>query len=465
MSYGHPVPSGHGRRIPAYRWSPTVLPPSQRRVRHAGYTHHYSYVPRFRFSTPGRRTSVCRTSRNHPQCAFPTREPSFGRLLGKGVVSLVGGVLKFLADEALAGRRVTKSFESFLSFCLVLAVMSSSLIGFVLGAFYLFVAYMDDFAGGAAAASMEEYDEAKKRMCVTRKTSVEAPPTPDELRRAWKAARGRGSLTAKLLAGTLLSNLEPAVDQSYLRAEDGTIVGRRPGLKGWLRGYCPDLVPHYKALMSYKALADKLRIALGIEEPDTLSCVIDFGEMAENGGVEPFSGPFSNGDAPPDGRLKKGKALDGSVAKDAGGAAKDGQMNPKSLKFRKSFRLTKTSEQSVIECIHALFASQASPEPEQGMAHTRAAGGVTGVRPEERMEGETAKTSVFSGEMHTMGARGEEGTQVAAGPATMAALETGPTTMAALEEGTMSMAALEEAVRERLGLCWMRRVGRRSRTA
>ena len=41
MSYGHPVPSGHGRRIPAYRWSPTVLPPSQRRVRHAGYTHHY----------------------------------------------------------------------------------------------------------------------------------------------------------------------------------------------------------------------------------------------------------------------------------------------------------------------------------------------------------------------------------------------------------------------------------------
>ena len=57
-------------------------------------------------------------------------------------------------------------------------------------------------------------------MCVNRTASVEAPPAPEELRRAWEAARGRGHLAAKLLVGTLLSNLEPAVDQSYLRAED-----------------------------------------------------------------------------------------------------------------------------------------------------------------------------------------------------------------------------------------------------
>ncbi len=365
MSYGHPIPSGHGHRVPAYRWSPTVLPPSQRRARHEGHTRHYSYVPRFRFSTPGCRTSACRASRGRPQRALPPREPSFGRLLGKGVVSLAGGILKFLADEALVGRRVTKTFESFLGFCIVLAVMSSSLIGFVLGGLYLFVAYMDDFAEGAAAAQMEEYDEAKKRMCITRKASLEAPPTPDELRRAWEAARGRGALVAKLLAGTLLSNLEPAVDQSYLRSEDGTIVGRRPGLKGWLRGYCPDLVPHYKALMSYKALADKLRVALGIEEPDTLSGVIDFGEVAGNDD----SAQNANG----------GLAHGGTTHETGVGKQDRGGREQKSLIFRKRFKLQITNERSVADCIHSLFSALDSAtsgmevEPVEAMPTTMAA--------------------------------------------------------------------------------------------
>ncbi len=468
MSYGHPIPSGHGHRVPAYRWSPTVLPPSQRRARHAGYTRHYSYVPRFRFSTPGWRTSSYRASRDRTQRALPTREPSLGKLLGKGVVSLTGGILKFLADEALAGRRVTKSFESFLGFCIVLAVMSSSAIGLVLGGLYLFVAYVDGFAGGAAATSMEEYDEAKKRMCITRKTSVETPPTPGELRRAWEAARGRGSLNAKLLAGTLLSNLEPSVDQSYLRTEDGTIVGRRPGLKGWLRGYCPDLVPHYKALICYKAFADKLRVALGIEEPDTLSGVIDFGGIDQKRDEEPFGPASPFGDATKVGDLKKAVTMDGGATKGAGGASMEGEQvaknalkKLKSLKFRKRFRLTNTSEQSVIECIHALFADQGLPEPEPGMAHTGETGGVTGVWSEERMEGKIAKTSVFAGENHSMGSRADDGPCADEG----AQEEAGPATMAALEEGAMTMAALEEAVRERLGLCWMQRAGRRPRTA
>ncbi len=401
MSYGHPFSSGHGRRVPTYRWSPTVLPPSQRRARHAGYTRHYSYVPRFRFSTPGWRTSSYRASRDRTQRALPTREPSLGKLLGKGVVSLTGGILKFLADEALAGRRVTKSFENFLSFCLVLAVMSSSLIGLVLGAFYLFVAYMDDFAGSAATVSMKEYDEAKKRICITRKTSAEAPPTPGELRRAWEAARGRGALAAKLLVGTLLSNLEPSVDQSYLRAEDGTIVGRRPGLKGWLRGYCPDLVPHYKALMSYKALADKLRVALGIEEPDTLSGIIDFGEMSEN-----------------------------------------------PLKFKTSFRLQSTNEQTVRKEIHSLFGALDSAEPEHGTAIESGRRTKVGGKEESAMEGREgkfAKTSVFSTRTDTSRPCAGGGPWGSAGAATMA--------------------ALEAVVRERLGLCWMRRAGRRPRPA
>ena len=428
MSYGHPFSSGHGRRLPAYRWSPTVLPPSQRRARRGRNAYYYSSVPRFRFTTSDRRSSSCRISRNRPQRAVATREPSFGRLLWKGVASLAEGTVKFLAEEAVAGRRTTKSFESFLAFLIVLAVMASSAIGLVLGGLYLFVAYMDDLAGGAAAASMEEYNEAKKRMCITRKSSVDVPPTPKELRRAWEAARGRGSLAAKLLAGTLLSNLEPAVDQSYLRSEDGTIVGRRPGLKGWLRGYCPDLVPHYKALMSYKALADKLRVALGIEEPDTLSGVIDFG------GVE-----------------KIGDEAPSVIA---------------SLQFRKRFRLQETNEQTVIEGIHILFADQVPPESESGTA-TMGKPTATGRNPKTCARGkigeEVTKTSVFSAEIHTAASQGEARSQArdkaerwtTAGPTTVA----GPMTM------PMTMAELDAAVRERLGLCWMRRAGRRPRPA
>ena len=359
MSYGHPIPSGHGRRIPASRWSPTVLPPPKRRARRPRHARHDSPAPRCRFSPAGRPAQASRASRSRPPRVVPSREPSLGKLLWQGVASMAGGVLKVLEDEALAERRTTTAFEQFLSFLIVLAVMGSSAVGLLLGCLYFFIAYADDFAEAAAEATMEDYDEEKGRMCVTRKTSVEAPPTPEELRRAWEAARGRGHLAAKLLVGTLLSNLEPAVDQSYLRAEDGTIVGRRPGLKGWLRGHCPDLVPHYKALMSYKALADKLRIALGIEEPDTLSGVIDFGGVAQNGGEG---------------------AEDAAAAPDGGGTERG------SLRFRKTFRLEKTNEPSVVECIRAI-----------------------------------------SGE------------------------EAWPTTMA----------ALEATVRERLGLCWMRRAGRR----
>ena len=450
MSYGHPISSGHGRRVPAYRWSPTVLPPSQRRARRGRNACYGSSVPRFRFTTSGRQPSVYRASRQCASRATPPREPSFGRVLWKGVASLAEGVVKFLADEAVAGRRATESFESFLGFSIVLAVMSTSAIGLVLGGLYLFIAYMDDFAGGAAAESMEEYDEAKKRMCVTRKTSVDAPPTPEELRRAWKAAQGRGPLAAKLLAGTLLSNLEPAVDQSYLRAEDGTIVGRRPGLKGWLRGYCPDLVPHYKALMSYKELADKLRIALGIEEPDSLSGIIDFGKMAGNGGVEPSGAGVLSGDAAPGGGSKKDEeeVLDNDVAKDVGGAAKGGEMNSRALRFRKRFRLMKTKEQTVIEGIHALFADQGLTNSEQEMAMTNKSGVAerkTASRAMERMVGENTKTSVFSAETDTTGLGVEEKAWGTAGPETMA--------------------ALDATVRERLGLCWMRRTGRRPRTA
>ena len=122
-----------------------------------------------------------------------------------------------------------------------------------------------------------------RRINIRRKTSVNPPPTAEALLAAWDAVRAKRrndpeALAARLRLGSMLADLEPVVDQTYIRDEDGTIIGRRPGLKGWLGLHCPTLLPHYKALMSYKALAEKLCESLHIMEPDTIESVLDIEE-------------------------------------------------------------------------------------------------------------------------------------------------------------------------------------------
>ncbi len=105
--------------------------------------------------------------------------------------------------------------------------------------------------------------------------SEDAGAAPDDvtLLVAWEEART--SLAGKLRLGALLSEIEPHVDQSLIRDEAGHIVGRRPGILGWLRWNCPELVPHYKAIMAYKALADKVQMATGLQSKYSIVDVID----------------------------------------------------------------------------------------------------------------------------------------------------------------------------------------------
>ena len=385
MPYGHPSPSGHGRRIPAYRWSPSVIPPSRR------------HASKKRRGRP-------------PATRVPAgRGASGASLLKATAASLAKGCARVVADFLDGPRHGPNAFTALLGDILLIDVMLSSPICFVVfGALWL-VNHLDDFAADATEEAVKDYEEANGRMCIHRKTSVNAPPSPEALRRAWEAAHGaRGSLAGKLLAGTLLSDLEPAVDQTYVRAGDGTIVGRRPGLKGWMRVNCPDLVPHYKALMSYKALADKLRKALGIEEPDTLDGIIDFGgvmsgaEAKSDGGAVP-----GKGRGMPDGGREgpgKGRGMLDGVG-----------MEPKSLQFHVHYRLMKTNHETVRKRLKSLFGD------------AEGAG-----RPQTAAQEEAGRPQTAA----------QEG---AGGPQTAA--------------------ALEGAVRECLGLCWMRRRGRSSRTA
>ena len=247
MPYGRPYSSGHGYRVPICRWTPSLYPYARRKRR--------------------KRRMPARPSK---PISTPSLRKTCLKLVGKSMLELMELLLDIVHQGGPTNRAIALLCD--MAFA---AVLFSSEISLALGLIVLGLRLSNAYEKEAADSLTEDYKEKTKSIRIQRKISVNPPPTPEAIRRAWKASRT--SLAGKLLAGTLLSDLEPAVDQSYLRAEDGTIVGRRPGIKGWRQANCPDMLPHYKALMNYKALADKLRKALGIEDPDTLAGVLDFG--------------------------------------------------------------------------------------------------------------------------------------------------------------------------------------------
>ena len=94
------------------------------------------------------------------------------------------------------------------------------------------------------------------------------PPAPGERRRARKGAPVR----------RLCARRWPAVDSSLIRDGDGEIVGRRPGLKGWLRANCPRLMPHYGSLMRFRRLAAAFREEHGMSDPVPAEALLEGSE-------------------------------------------------------------------------------------------------------------------------------------------------------------------------------------------
>ena len=314
MPYGRPSPSSHGRRTTRYRWTPSFDPASPRRRR------------RRNSSRPARRRQTLPSP--------PSRD------------------WNETIQWALAGKPYPNWFISLMAYALIFSLM----VKFPLLIIVFFLRWMDDhsraFADDAEKAMLSAMEKTTDALRIKRKISVDGPPSPDEIRAAWAASRR--SLEGKLLAGTLLSNLEPVVDQSYIRDEDGTIVGRRAGIKGWLEENCPDMLPHYKALMSYKALGDKLRMALGVEEPDTLSGVLDFKSGDAEGTTEKPERVSE---------MEKGKEKK-SVKRTNGRMGE-----PKSLLIQKDMKLLKSNGESVRSRVRELNAEMAR----RGVAWTKAA--------------------------------------------------------------------------------------------
>ena len=125
---------------------------------------------------------------------------------------------------------------------------------------------------------------AERRRVLRRRT--ESPcPTREAILDAWTHAReGR---EAMLRFGSLLEDLACYVDHE-LRLAGGRIVGRAPGIKGWLRENVPALALRYTTVMRYKAAAKKLRQVVELPDPIPVAAVLDGAGARE--GAEPKEG-------------------------------------------------------------------------------------------------------------------------------------------------------------------------------
>ena len=154
--------------------------------------------------------------------------------------------------------------------------LTLALLG-VMGLFCLAASFwdliVDALDEGPLARILHASRATRRRLSKQRKVSTRAVPTPEALTAAW--TKSRKSLEWRLRLGSMLEDLEPVVDQSYIRDEDGVIVGREPGIRGWLFDHCQVVSEHYKTAMGYKALAHRFRLAIGLPEPFTLEDVLD----------------------------------------------------------------------------------------------------------------------------------------------------------------------------------------------
>lgn len=324
MLYGYSRNTGHGWRRPSYGWTPSFTP---RRRKH-------------------RRKR--RVTRRPP----PYREPE---------VTLVEYLLRYPSlssprtDEKIIlnpARNLGDLIAKLLSACVpFLFVYWQATLA--LGIAVLAINYFLNRTRGVEKQISTACEQVGRVYRINRKISVNPPPTPEALEAAWAATRGgrRGDpdiLAARLRLGAMLSDLEPSVDQTYIRDEDGTIIGRQPGLRGWVKIYVPELLPHYKTLMAYKALADKLRIAMEISEPDTLDGFLEFNSIRVENSVD--EAPAS---LPPE----TGKHVDGST--DAGedpNAIQDGRGKTCGTRLRARFRTpAATRAESVRNAYRELF--------------------------------------------------------------------------------------------------------------
>ena len=221
MLYGYARNTGHGSRPTAYRYRPTACG-----TRPTAY---------------GSRTTAYSRSRLTAGRCRPTARSSYGTD-GYG-------------DWFTGGR--SDLGLTLIGFAAVAAVVSAGplLVGWGL---YHLVRWFAQASRTDESAALRHHLYMQRRLRRSNRTGRHPPPSAERLLEQWAASRN--SLEDKMILGAMLGDLEAAVDNSYIRDEHGEIIGRKAGIRGWIADNCPALFTHYKTLMRYKAIADKMRV-------------------------------------------------------------------------------------------------------------------------------------------------------------------------------------------------------------
>ena len=113
---------------------------------------------------------------------------------------------------------------------------------------------------------------AAERRRIRKRTTTNACPAREAILDAW--SRRRDSHEEAIRFGSLLEDLECYLDNSLRRDGDGVIVGRNPGIKGWLRDNLPEVYVKYTTAMRYKAAAKKLKQVVELADPTPADAVL-----------------------------------------------------------------------------------------------------------------------------------------------------------------------------------------------
>ena len=122
---------------------------------------------------------------------------------------------------------------------------------------------------------------AAERRRIRARSTTNACPTREALLDAWN--HRRDSHEAAIRFGSLLEDLECYLDNSLRRSEDGVIIGRNPGIKGWLFDNLPEIYEKYTTAMRYKAVAKKLKQVADLADPTPADVVLPQAAAAREG--------------------------------------------------------------------------------------------------------------------------------------------------------------------------------------
>lgn len=114
---------------------------------------------------------------------------------------------------------------------------------------------------------------AQARRKIKRRRTTAPMPTREDILKAWDERKA--SREGMIILGGMIHDLECYVDNYLKINENGKVIGRNRGIRGWIENNIPELKGKYKTLMRYKALAVRLRQVTETKDPKPTSKLLE----------------------------------------------------------------------------------------------------------------------------------------------------------------------------------------------